>query len=124
MRFFMRKPAAVRDAGEAPKEGGSSFAFGQALAHYDPANDPNQFLSDEDMAVFVALFQRSGFRGGGNWYRNFSRNWQASADLPTRIDGGEVAVVAILALALSFLATLYPAWRAARVDPVEALRNV
>lgn len=87
MRFFMRKPGAVRDAGEAPKEGGSSFAFGQALAHYDPKSDPNQFLSDEDMDVFVALFQHSGFRGGVNWYRNFTRNWEASADLPTRIDG-------------------------------------
>ncbi|MBT3629138.1 MAG: ABC transporter permease, partial [Rhodospirillaceae bacterium] len=28
-----------------------------------------------------------------------------------------------LALALSFVATLYPAWRAAKVDPVEALRH-
>ena len=35
--------------------------------------------------------------------------------------GGEVAAVVIMALALSFLATLYPSWRAARLDPVEAL---
>src|SRR6266404_3419897 len=42
--------------------------------------------------------------------------------IPARIDSGEVAVVVVMALALSFLATLYPPWRAARLDPVEALR--
>ncbi len=42
--------------------------------------------------------------------------------IPAQIDGGEVATVVIMALVLSFLATLYPSWRAARLDPVEALR--
>ena len=42
--------------------------------------------------------------------------------IPARIDSSEVAAVVIMALALSFLATLYPSWRAARLDPVEALR--
>jgi len=42
--------------------------------------------------------------------------------IPARIDRGEVATVVLMALALSFLATLYPSWRAARLDPVEALR--
>ena len=42
--------------------------------------------------------------------------------IPAHIDTGEVAAVVIMALALSFLATLYPSWRAARLDPVEALR--
>jgi lipoprotein-releasing system permease protein len=42
--------------------------------------------------------------------------------IPARIDIGEVAAVVAMALALSFLATLYPSWRAARLDPVEALR--
>jgi lipoprotein-releasing system permease protein len=42
--------------------------------------------------------------------------------LQARIDPVEVVGVAVLAFALSFLATLYPAWQAARLDPVEALR--
>jgi lipoprotein-releasing system permease protein len=42
--------------------------------------------------------------------------------LPAEIDFGETAAVVLLALTLSFLATLYPSWRAARLDPVEAFR--
>ncbi len=44
------------------------------------------------------------------------------SQLPARIDGGEVATVVTMSLVLSFLATIYPSWRAARLDPVEALR--
>lgn len=44
------------------------------------------------------------------------------SQLPAKVDGGEVATVVIMALGLSFLATLYPSWRAARLDPIEALR--
>jgi lipoprotein-releasing system permease protein len=42
--------------------------------------------------------------------------------LPADLDPAETASVVVMALVLSFLATLYPAWRAARLDPVEALR--
>jgi lipoprotein-releasing system permease protein len=42
--------------------------------------------------------------------------------LPAEIDFSETSAVVIMALTLSFLATLYPSWRAARLDPVEALR--
>jgi lipoprotein-releasing system permease protein len=42
--------------------------------------------------------------------------------IPARIDWNEVGAVVGMALGLSFLATLYPSWRAARLDPVEALR--
>jgi lipoprotein-releasing system permease protein len=43
--------------------------------------------------------------------------------LPAEIDPAEVISVITMALTLSFLATIYPAWRASRLDPVEALRN-
>jgi lipoprotein-releasing system permease protein len=42
--------------------------------------------------------------------------------LPADLDVGETTAVVVMALALSLLATLYPSWRAARLDPVEALR--
>ena len=43
--------------------------------------------------------------------------------LPAKLEWGEVAKVIVMALSLSVLATLYPSWRAARTDPVEALRH-
>ena len=44
------------------------------------------------------------------------------SQLPADMDVGEVVMVCIMSLTLSFLATVYPAWRASRLDPVEALR--
>jgi len=42
--------------------------------------------------------------------------------LPAELDVGETTAVVVMALTLSLFATLYPSWRAARLDPVEALR--
>ena len=45
------------------------------------------------------------------------------SELPADVRGGEVLAIAAVALALGVLATLYPAWRAARTQPAEALRH-
>jgi lipoprotein-releasing system permease protein len=44
------------------------------------------------------------------------------SQMPSKLDPYDVGYVVAMALSLSFLATLYPSWRAARLDPVEALR--
>jgi lipoprotein-releasing system permease protein len=60
-----------------------------------------------------------------SWLTNtelFSPELYFLSRLPAEMDNGETAAVVVMALALSLLATLYPSWRAARLDPVEALR--
>src|ERR671925_746845 len=52
----------------------------------------------------------------------FSPELYFLSKLPADVDAGETTAVLVMALTLSLLATLYPAWRAARLDPVEALR--
>ncbi|MDW3024098.1 MAG: lipoprotein-releasing ABC transporter permease subunit [Alphaproteobacteria bacterium] len=45
------------------------------------------------------------------------------SELPSKLVLGEVVGIALIAILLAFLATLYPAWKAANTDPVEVLRN-
>lgn len=52
----------------------------------------------------------------------FSPELYYLSQLPAEMDSSEVAMVVTMALTLSVLATLYPSWRASRLDPVEALR--
>jgi pimeloyl-ACP methyl ester carboxylesterase len=85
MRFFMRKPAAPQGAVEPPAEG-STFAFKDMLLQWDASDAGSQLLTREELAAFVETFQATGFRGGVNWYRNFTRNWEASEGLPARLD--------------------------------------
>ena len=52
----------------------------------------------------------------------FSPELYFLSHLPADMDTSETLAVVLMALTLSLLATLYPSWRAARLDPVEALR--
>lgn len=42
--------------------------------------------------------------------------------IPFQLQGGDFAAIVVITLAISFLATIFPAWQAARLDPAEALR--
>ena len=55
-------------------------------------------------------------------HRLFADELYFLSHLPSKVDGGEVVTVVCMALLLSFLATIYPARRAAKLDPAEVLR--
>jgi len=60
-----------------------------------------------------------------SWLTNtelFSPELYFLSHMPADMDTSETVAVVVMALTLSLLATLYPSWRAARLDPVEALR--
>jgi lipoprotein-releasing system permease protein len=64
-------------------------------------------------------------RQGLNWLLNtnlFPAELYFLSRLPSVVDLGDVLVVVAMTLTLSVLATIYPSWRAAKLDPVEALR--
>ena len=87
IRYFMRKPMDSVAQFEARPSERRSLALQEGLARYDPATDPAQFLAPEEIAVFTEAFTRTGFTGGINWYRNFSRNWRMAEGQAARIDG-------------------------------------
>ena len=70
-------------------------------------------LNVENIRQFVAWLLQTNV---------FSPELYYLSRLPAEIDIGETASVVAMAIALSYLATIFPAWRAARLDPVEALR--
>ena len=56
-----------------------------ALAHLDEPSG-RAFMSEAELEVFVSSFRESGFTGGLNWYRNFSRNWELIGDYEQRVE--------------------------------------
>jgi len=105
MSFFLRRPP----PGAPPATGGLSrfspetdsgeatpiFPLIKMLEHYDPAFDPREtFLTDAEMAAFVQTFQRTGFTGGINWYRNFTRNWVRAEGVADQVTVPSLMVMA------------------------------
>jgi pimeloyl-ACP methyl ester carboxylesterase len=51
-------------------------------------------LSDAELEVFVRAFERTGFTGGINWYRNIDRNWRLTENAPQTLDVPSLMVMA------------------------------
>lgn len=80
------------------------------------------------LGVVVGLATAGGMERIGGWLARIKYDVPLGgivdflSRVPAIVEFAQVAFIVALALALSFAATLYPAWRAARLDPVEALR--
>jgi lipoprotein-releasing system permease protein len=73
----------------------------------------------------VVAHNVDAIRLGLNWLFGvslFPSDLYFLSQLPSRVENGDVAAVVAMTLFLSLSATIYPSWRAARLDPVEALR--
>jgi len=62
----------------------TSLSLMRLLNSANPSGEP--LMAKEELDVFIAAFSKGGFTGPINWYRNSTRNWETSADLPQRID--------------------------------------
>lgn len=114
-------------SGDAPKD--AAFQLHPPTARlletlYDDGRVPS-FLSEADLDFYTAQFQRSGFRGPLNLYRNFDRTWQRLADVPSFtlsqpalfIGGERDPVVALSAKQLARMPELVPNLRRTLLVP-------
>lgn len=94
IRFFMRRPMlTLKEYEQLPAEQ-RRLALSEGLAQFDAAADTHQLLDDAEVAAFADTFARTGFTGGINWYRNFTRNWERSADLVEHVAAPSLMVMA------------------------------
>jgi pimeloyl-ACP methyl ester carboxylesterase len=94
LRFFYRKSAmTIAEFDKLPAEQ-RNLALVAALQSDESLWPGAQLHTPEEHAHFVKMFTRTGFTGGINWYRNFTRNWQIMENVPQRVECPALMVMA------------------------------
>jgi len=98
MRMFLYSAS-----GDPPPEKRWRFLFSKSEKLLDTGAQPDtlpSWLTEQDIDFFTKEFERTGFRGGLNWYRNIDRNWEllpflngAKLPQPALFVAGEIDVV-------------------------------
>jgi len=84
-RFFMRRGAVTAKEFEALPQEMKNFELVSAIQEDETTWRGEPLLNPEEMKFFVDTFQKTGFTGGINWYRNFTRNWEQSGTMEQRV---------------------------------------
>jgi pimeloyl-ACP methyl ester carboxylesterase len=100
LRGFYQDPTGLDPAEFRKAPPGVFGPAGGGLLDRLPDAPHGKFLTDADFEVFVKAFERTGFRGGINWYRNIDRNWEESAGLEHRVNQPALMITAELDVVL------------------------
>ena len=94
LRFFYRKSSmTIAEFDKLPADQ-RNLALVTALQSDESLWPGAQLHTPEEHAHFVKMFTRTGFTGGINWYRNFTRNWQIMENVPQRVECPALMVMA------------------------------
>jgi pimeloyl-ACP methyl ester carboxylesterase len=72
-----------QEAADKKRDGQGGFELNPFLRirEIDPPGEP--IMPDEELEFFITTFEKTGFTGGVNWYRNFDRNWETAPEVGT-----------------------------------------
>jgi pimeloyl-ACP methyl ester carboxylesterase len=84
-RFFMRKGGATAEEyAKLPKEQ-RNLELVHALQSDESLWPGELVMPKDELQFFIDTFQKTGFTGGINWYRNFTRNWVESGKVEQKV---------------------------------------
>lgn len=93
-RFFMRKNLVTAEAyARLPKEE-RNLELVHALQSDEGKWPGEVLLNEEELAYFTGTFTRTGFTGGIDWYRNFTRNWELMEPYEQKVDVPSLMIMA------------------------------
>ena len=95
LRGFFGDPRPLPEVSQRQPPGVFGPAGGGILDRL-PMGPQGKYVSEADLEVFARAFERTGFRGGLNWYRNIDRNWEESANLVERVNQPALMITAEL----------------------------
>ena len=95
LRSLYRDPVPLPPLAQRPPPGVFGPAGGGLLDRL-PDGPLGKYMSEAELDVYVKAFEKTGFRGGLNWYRNIDRNWEESANLTERVDQPALMITAEL----------------------------
>jgi pimeloyl-ACP methyl ester carboxylesterase len=85
-RFFMRKNGITAEEFAKRPQNERNLELVHALQSDESQWPGEPVVTPDELKVYVDTFSRTGFTGGINWYRNFTRNWQLSETLADKVD--------------------------------------